>query len=150
VTSNGLKTFYFVYRFQGRSRRMTLGRYPATHLKDAVGKAREALRSLVKGEDRGHPAHRARQRVGRVPRQSGESPTAVSRRASANSSRCSTRIATIGEAVGKPRADAECMLGLAQHGGVALGGDAKHFVWTTNCYSTPTTCGTPPIQLSQV
>jgi integrase len=51
VTSNGLKTFYFVYRFHGRSRRMTLGRYPHTPLKDARGKAYAALRSLAKGED---------------------------------------------------------------------------------------------------
>jgi hypothetical protein len=29
------------------------------------------------------------------------------------------------------------------HGGVALAWDAKHFVWTTNCYSIPTTCATP-------
>jgi len=30
------------------------------------------------------------------------------------------------------------------HGGAALGGDAKHFVWT-NCYSLPTTCDTPSL-----
>jgi integrase len=40
-----------VYRFHGRSRRMSLGRYPATPLKDARGKAHAALRSLAKGED---------------------------------------------------------------------------------------------------
>ena len=51
VTKAGVKTFYFVYRFQGRSRRMTLGRYPHTPLKDARGKAHAARRSLAKGED---------------------------------------------------------------------------------------------------
>jgi len=51
VTSVGIKTFYFTYRFQGRSRRMSLGRYPATPLKDARGEAHAALRSLAKGQD---------------------------------------------------------------------------------------------------
>jgi integrase len=51
VTTTGLKTFYFNYRFQGRSRRLTLGRYPHTSLKDARGAAHAALRSLAKGED---------------------------------------------------------------------------------------------------
>jgi integrase len=51
VTSNGLKTFYFTYRFQGRSRRMALGHYPSTSLKDARGKAHAAMTSLARGQD---------------------------------------------------------------------------------------------------
>lgn len=51
ITASGIKTFYLAYRVRGRSRRLTLGRYPFTSLADARAKAHEALVSLNKGSD---------------------------------------------------------------------------------------------------
>jgi hypothetical protein len=44
VSSKGTKTFNFHYRMGGRSRRLTLGRYPSTSLKEARQKAQDASR----------------------------------------------------------------------------------------------------------
>jgi hypothetical protein len=131
---------------------MTLGRYAATPLKDALGKTHAALRSRVKG---GGPSASCAPcaSIGGVRASSiRRNPTAGFPKGKRELEPMPDPgwIATIGEAVGKPRAAAKVTLGLTQQGGVALGGDAKHFVWTTNCYSIPTTCGTPPIQFSQV
>lgn len=38
VTANGVKSFYLAYRHQGKNRRLSLGRYPATTLQRARGK----------------------------------------------------------------------------------------------------------------
>ena len=51
VTAAGVKTFYLTYRSKGRSRRMTLGRYPYTSLAEARADAHNAIGSLGKGED---------------------------------------------------------------------------------------------------
>ena len=51
VTSNGVKSFYLAYRYQGQSRRLNLGRYPSTSLQKARTKAFDALSELDDGKD---------------------------------------------------------------------------------------------------
>jgi integrase len=51
VSHGGAKAFVLVYRFQGRSRRMTLGRYGILSLTDARRLAHETLRAVALGED---------------------------------------------------------------------------------------------------
>ncbi len=51
VTANGVKSFYLSYRFQGRSRRINLGRYPVVTLQKARNKALTALLELSDGQD---------------------------------------------------------------------------------------------------
>ena len=51
VTKAGTKTFILIYRHRGRTRRMTLGRFPVLSLGDAREKANEALRELNSGSD---------------------------------------------------------------------------------------------------
>jgi integrase len=63
VSHGGAKAFVLVYRFQGRSRRMTLGRYGILSLTDARRLAHETLRAVALGED---PAA-ARLKARRVP-----------------------------------------------------------------------------------
>ncbi len=47
----GTKSFILLYRLHGRSRRMTLGRYPLVSLVDARIKARDALNAVAKDQD---------------------------------------------------------------------------------------------------
>lgn len=51
VSSAGTKTFILVYRHRGRTRRLTLGRYPYLSLADAREKASDALRAVNNGGD---------------------------------------------------------------------------------------------------
>lgn len=51
VTASGVKSFYLAYRHLGQSRRLNLGRYPATSLQKARGKAFAALSELEEGRD---------------------------------------------------------------------------------------------------
>src|SRR5262245_19342119 len=51
VTTNGVKSFYLKYRHQGQYGRLNLGRYPATSLAKARGKAHAALATLSEGND---------------------------------------------------------------------------------------------------
>ena len=46
VSKAGTKAFMLVYRHRGRSRRLTLGRYPVLRLADARDKATSALRQV--------------------------------------------------------------------------------------------------------
>ncbi len=51
VSGTGTKTFILVYRHRGRTRRLTLGRYPVLTLADAREKATQALLQVNKGVD---------------------------------------------------------------------------------------------------
>ena len=51
VTPNGTKTFVYVYQFQGKNRRLTLGAYPELKLTDARAKHAEARQLFMKGID---------------------------------------------------------------------------------------------------
>jgi integrase len=51
VSAQGTKSFVLVYRFQRKSRRLTLGRYPTLSLADARKMAAQALRQLALGSD---------------------------------------------------------------------------------------------------
>jgi len=51
VSKLGTKTFMLVYRHRGRSRRLTLGRYPVLTLIEAREKAIDALRQVKNGTD---------------------------------------------------------------------------------------------------
>lgn len=53
VTPKGVKSWVWLYRYQGRPRRMTLGRYPAVGLADARQKFAEAQKALGRGIDPG-------------------------------------------------------------------------------------------------
>ena len=61
VSHAGTKAFILVDHFNGRTRRMTLGRYPTLSLSDARGLAHEALRTVALGTDPGTEKVRARQ-----------------------------------------------------------------------------------------
>src|SRR5829696_3189753 len=54
VSAGGTKSWNAVYRHHGRSRRLTIGRYPVIALDDARDRAREALCTVSRGID---PAH---------------------------------------------------------------------------------------------
>lgn len=51
VSAAGTKSFVLVYRFDGRQRRLTLGRYPTLSLTDARKLASQALRQVSLGVD---------------------------------------------------------------------------------------------------
>jgi integrase len=51
VYSSGIRSFYLTYRHNGRSRRLSLGRYPFTTLSQARAKAHLALVELNRGND---------------------------------------------------------------------------------------------------
>lgn len=51
ITANGVRSFYLAYRHMGKNRRLNLGRYPATSLHKARGKAYAALSELDDGID---------------------------------------------------------------------------------------------------
>ena len=53
VTPRGIKSWIWLYRFQGRARRMTLGTYPAMGLADARIKLAQARNLLAGGKDPG-------------------------------------------------------------------------------------------------
>ena len=51
VTEKGSKSWSFVYRFGGKSKRLTLGKYPGNSLKEARGRARESYAFVRDGVD---------------------------------------------------------------------------------------------------
>ena len=51
VSAGGAKSWNVIYRYQGRARRLTLGRYPVISLEDARARAREALCAVARGID---------------------------------------------------------------------------------------------------
>jgi integrase len=53
VTSRGIKSWIWLYRYRGRPRRMTFGSYPAMSLAEARVRVAEARRSLLNGTDPG-------------------------------------------------------------------------------------------------
>ncbi len=53
VAPSGRKTFIYLYRFQGKPRRLTIGVYPRVSLADARGHVTKALEKLDKGIDPG-------------------------------------------------------------------------------------------------
>jgi len=61
VSSTGLKSWIFFYRFDGMNRRMTLGRYPAMTLAEAHTAHAKAKEHLVKGIDPGDELTKARE-----------------------------------------------------------------------------------------
>lgn len=48
---SGLKSFIVRYDFEGRKRRMTLGKFPTLSLADARDRARDVLGAVARGED---------------------------------------------------------------------------------------------------
>lgn len=60
VSHGGTKSFILVYRFNGRPRRMTLGRYPTLSLAEARGLANAALHTVALGSDPGAEKVRAK------------------------------------------------------------------------------------------
>ena len=59
VSHAGTKAFILVYRFNGRPRRLTLGRYPTITLSEARRLANEALHAVAFGTDPGTEKARA-------------------------------------------------------------------------------------------
>ena len=55
ITSTGTRSFVLVYRFQGRARRLTIGRYPTLGLAKARELAGNALLEIRKGNDPQQP-----------------------------------------------------------------------------------------------
>ena len=53
VTPKGRKSFVYMYRFDGKARRLTLGASPAVSLASAHVKHAQAKESLEKGDDPG-------------------------------------------------------------------------------------------------
>src|SRR5580704_8063036 len=51
IFPSGKKSFVFIYHFQGRKRRMTLGKYPQCSLAEAKVLYRKALAVLESGKD---------------------------------------------------------------------------------------------------
>ena len=64
VSPAGRISWLYLYRFDGRARRMTLGTYPSLGLADARLKMVEAKRTLDRGSDPGrlHVEHRRLER----------------------------------------------------------------------------------------
>ena len=60
VSHAGTRAFVLVYRFNGRPRRLTLGRYPTLSLSEARGLANAALRTIALGTDPGAEKVKAR------------------------------------------------------------------------------------------
>jgi len=58
VRPSGSKTFYYIYRFDGKQKRLTLGTWPAVSLAEAREKHLEALLKLKRGEDPGAGAQK--------------------------------------------------------------------------------------------
>jgi hypothetical protein len=74
VTSNGAKSFAYYYRFKGRLRLLTLGKYPAMKPADARLKAIEAHDKATREKDPIDPAEerRAQKRAQREQRDAGD------------------------------------------------------------------------------
>ena len=51
VSPGGVKTFAFVYRFEGRPRRLTIGKFPILAVPTARGIARKASAAVADGKD---------------------------------------------------------------------------------------------------
>src|SRR5688572_18836181 len=51
VTANGVKSWIYLYRINGRPRRYTIGRYPDLSLADARDRAKAARNDVAKGMD---------------------------------------------------------------------------------------------------
>jgi hypothetical protein len=51
ISPDGTKSFSVVYRFRGRWRWLTIGKYPTVSLAEARSRTREALRDIERGED---------------------------------------------------------------------------------------------------
>ena len=51
VQPAGSKSFALLYRINGKTKKLTLGRFPALSLTEARGRAREAMERLSYGED---------------------------------------------------------------------------------------------------
>ncbi len=51
VTNKGVKSWSLFYRFEGRNRRMTLGKWPLVDLSEAREEARNALEVVRAGKD---------------------------------------------------------------------------------------------------
>jgi len=65
VSTRGVKTFVWLYRFAGRPRRLSLGRYPGTGLADARLKVAQARKQLEASIDPGAVKKAARQDAAR-------------------------------------------------------------------------------------
>lgn len=67
VTPSGTKTWIWLYRFEGKLRRMTLGKYPGVGVADARSKYTDALKALEKDIDPAKVAMDARDEQRRAP-----------------------------------------------------------------------------------
>lgn len=67
VGESGKKSWFLVYRFNGKARRLTLGQYPKMGLADAGVAYAEAKRALEHGDDPGASAVEKRQRLKALP-----------------------------------------------------------------------------------
>ncbi|MEM2890711.1 MAG: tyrosine-type recombinase/integrase [Candidatus Hadarchaeum sp.] len=67
VSPKGKKSFVYMYRFEGKPRRLTLGTYPAMTLADAYKALAEAKKKLEKGIDPGADTVTERQEERRAP-----------------------------------------------------------------------------------
>jgi len=67
VTPQGVKTFVFLYRFQGKPRRLSLGNYPRMSLAEAHKGFAEAREMLAQGIDPGTKAVAERQEERKAP-----------------------------------------------------------------------------------
>lgn len=67
VSTEGRKTFIYLYRYQGKARRMSIGVYPQMSLADAHVAHANAKKQLEKGVDPGAVAHTAKLEDKRAP-----------------------------------------------------------------------------------
>ena len=67
VAKSGKKSWIFLYRFNGKSRRMTFGCYPAISLADAHFKHAQATKLLDKGIDPGRIEQVEKERISKSP-----------------------------------------------------------------------------------
>lgn len=67
VTPRGVKSFVYLYRFEGKARRLTLGTYPAMTLADGHKAHAEAVKKLEQGIDPGVEAVAERAEEHRAP-----------------------------------------------------------------------------------
>ncbi|MEM8938617.1 MAG: integrase arm-type DNA-binding domain-containing protein [Bacteroidota bacterium] len=51
VSPKGTKTWFYLFRYKGMQKRMSLGRYPAVSLSDAINKYADAKKAVLKGFD---------------------------------------------------------------------------------------------------
>ncbi|MFZ5447055.1 MAG: tyrosine-type recombinase/integrase [Thermodesulfobacteriota bacterium] len=67
VSPKGIKSFVFIYRFEGKPRRLTLGNYPTMTLADAHEAHAKAVKKLEKGIDPGAETVSERQEERKAP-----------------------------------------------------------------------------------